>query len=234
LEIRWDEIKNPALLPLLKRYAETDFSKIPREDYHDVRQRTIWALRCWFELDPAGARPAIIKEIVRPNPRFSSREVGFLPDATLPEVDKPLAEHLAAENFDQPSNVALLIARYATGAIAPEVIKQLDAHLGKAACDFQNPLLAFLLRVEPKLARPRVERAIAARGKDFTACNHSVLEDIAAIHYEPLLEDIAIHVLDDVDREVAVRAAEILGKFGSRAGESALWQRYERWCKRWS
>jgi hypothetical protein len=128
----------------------------------------------------------------------------------------------------------LLIARYATGAIAQEVIKQLDAHLGKAACDFQNPLLAFLLRVEPKLARPRIERAIAARGKNFTACNHSVLADISAIHYDPLLEHIAIRALDDPDHEVAVQAAEILGRFGSAAAESALWQRYETWCKRWS
>jgi hypothetical protein len=234
LERRWDKIKNPALLPLLKRYAETDFSKIPREDYYNVRQRTIWALQRWFELDPASARPAIINEIVRPKPRFSSREIGFLPDATLTEVDRPLAEHLATEDFDQPSNVALLIARYATGAIAPEVINQLDAHLGKAACDFQNPLLAFLLRVEPKSARPRIERAIAARGKNFTACNHSVLRDISAIHYDPQLEDIAIHALDDPDHEVAVQAVEILAKFGSAAAESALRQRYETWCKRWS
>jgi hypothetical protein len=234
LEVRWEQIKNPAVLPLLKRYAETDFSKAPRKDSYDVRERTIWALRRWYELDPAGARPAIIKEIVRPNPRFSSREVGFLPDATLPEVDKPLAEHLATEDFEQPSNVALLIARYATGAIAPEVIKGLDAHLGKAACDFQNQLLAFLLRVEPKLGCPRIERAIAARGKNFTACNHSVLGDISAIHYDPLLEHIAINALDDADREVAVRAAEVLEKFGSGAAETALWQRYEAWCKRWS
>jgi hypothetical protein len=58
LEVRWEQIKSPALLPLLKRYAQRDFSKVAREEYYDARQLTVWALRRWFELDPAGARPA--------------------------------------------------------------------------------------------------------------------------------------------------------------------------------
>ncbi len=234
LEVRWEQIKNPAVLPLLKRYAQGDFSNLAREERYDARQRRIWALRRWFEVDPAGARPAIISEIVRPNPRFSSRELGSLPEATLPEVDKPLAEHLATENFDQPSNIALLIARYATAAIATDVTKQLDPHIGTAACDFQNPLLAYLFRVDPKLAEPRIERAIAARGENFTACNHSVLGDVAAIKYGPELQEIAIHTLDDSDREMVVRAAEVLAQFGSAAAELPLWQHFEAWCKRWS
>src|SRR5262249_47427315 len=92
LEVRWDQIKSPAMLPLLKRYAESEFPDVPQEDRYDAPRRRMWVLRRWFELDPAGARPAIIHEIVRPNPRFSSRELGFLQDTTLPEADKPLAE----------------------------------------------------------------------------------------------------------------------------------------------
>ena len=226
LEQRWEQIKNPELLPLLKQYAKADFSKVGR----DV---TVWALRRWYELNPVSARPAIIDEIVRPHPRFSSRELGFLPDATLPEADKPLAEHLGTEEFDQPSNVALLIARYATAAITPDVIRQLDPHIGKAACDFQNPLLAYLFRVDPKLARPRIERAIAARGKGFTACNHGVLQEVSEIHYDPSLEDIAIRALDDPDPEVGSDAANVLRQFGSPKVEPVLWQKYEKWNTQW-
>jgi hypothetical protein len=223
------------LLPLLKRYAETDFSKVSREDRYDVRRRTIWALRRWFELDPASARPVVINEIMRPNPRFGGRELDFLPDAILPEADKHLVDHLAAaEDFDNAMNIALLIGRYATGTIVEQVIEQLDRHLGKAACDTQNPLLAYALRIDPKLARPRIEKAIAVRGKAFSGCYRRIFSEISAIHYDPLLEEIAIRALDDSDADVVIDAAEMLGRFGSPAAESALWRRYESWCKRWA
>jgi hypothetical protein len=114
-------------------------------------------------LDPAGARPAIIAEISRPRPRFDARVLGILPDETLPEVDFTLAEYLAASHdSDGGSNLASLIARYATAAILPQITETLDPKIGKWACAVQNPLLAYVLRVNPAAARPRIEQAIAA------------------------------------------------------------------------
>jgi hypothetical protein len=153
---------------------------------------------------------------------------------TLPEADKPLAEHLAAEKLDEASNVTALIWRYATSAIVPDVIKQLDPHIGKAPCDCQNALLAFLLRVDPSLARPRIERAILARGKQFNACNQMLLTDISGRNYYPVLEEIAVNTLDDPDPLVVADAATMLGQFGSAAAESKLLRRYESWTKRWN
>jgi hypothetical protein len=224
LEGVWQTIKTPAILPVLKRAAqdkEADLAGI--------------AIRRWFELDPDGARSAIISEISRPKPRLGVRRLGILPDQTLPEVEQPLVDHLRGEeDSESGANIAALIARYAGAAILPQVLKTLDAQIGKCRGDVQAPLLAYILRVDPESARPRIEKAVVAGRKNVIGWNRDVLRDIAVIHYDPLLETIAVRALDDPDDEVAGNAAALLGGYGSAATESALWRRYEKWCKRWA
>ena len=237
LSFRWGNIKSPAMLPILKRYAQSyrDFPQMRESNAHASLQLSASALRNWYELDPEGARPAIITEITRPRPRFDARVLGLLPDKTLPEVDFALAEHfVASDDLDGKSNLASLIARYATDAILPQVIEELDPALGKSACAIQDPILAYILRVSPESARPRIEKAIAARGDGFSACNHSLFQTVSEIKYDPILEDIAIKSLDDPDPQVAANAATMLGKFGSPAAKSALWQRYASWSQQWA
>jgi hypothetical protein len=229
---RWDKIKSPALLPLLRRYAQSyqDFPELRESKAYESLQLSASALRHWYELDPTGARPAIITEISRPRPRFSARVLGLLPDETLPEIDFVLAEHFAAsDDLDGTANLAGLIARYATAAILPQITEKLDGKLGKWACAIQDPILAYLLRVNPAMARPRIEQAIAARGPEFSACNHEIFQGISEIHYDPVLEELGVQSLDGSDPQVAMTAATMLGKFGSPAAESALWRRYARW-----
>ena len=234
---RWDKIAGPNMLPIVRRYAQAyrDYPEMREVNAYNSLQLSASALRHWYELDPAGARPAIIREIIRSRPRFDARVLGILPDKTLPEVDFPLAEHLtASDDLEGLSNIASLIARYATDAIVPQVTTKLDPSLGKWACAVQEPLLAYLLRVSPALARPRIEEAVAARGKDFSACNHELFQGISEILYDPVLEEIGIHSLDDSDPQVAMTAATMLGKYGSPDAESALWQRYTAWAAAWA
>lgn len=239
LTYRWDKIGGAGMLPILKRYAQSyhDFPQMRESNAYDSRQLSASALRRWYELDPAGARPVIIKEITRPRPRFDARVLGILPDKTLPEVDFALAENFAAGNdldSDGLSNLASLIARYATGAILPQIVEKLDPNIGKSACAIQNPMLAYLLRVDPAIAGPRIERAIAARGAGFTACNQDLFQVVTEIHYDPVLEEVGIKSLDDPDPQVASTAATMLGRFGSPAAEAALWQRYTSWNVKWA
>ena len=232
LTFRWNKIASPALLPILRRYAQSyrDFPEMRDENAYNSLSLSGSALRHWYELDPAGARPAIITEITRPRPRFGVSVLGILPDETLPEVDFALAEHfVASEDLDGSSNLASLIARYATSAILPQITEKLDPQIGKLACAIQNPILAYVLRTSPALARPRIEKAISTRGKNFSACNHDLFQIVSEIHYDQVLEEIGIRSLDDPDPQIAGTAATMLGKFGSPAAESALWRRYQSW-----
>ena len=234
---RWDKLASPAMLPILKRFAQSyvDFPQMRESKADDSLRISASALQRWYELDPVGARPAIITEITRVRPRYDARVLGILPDKTLPEVDFALAEHfVASHDLDGSSNLASLIARYATDAILPQITAKLDPRIGKSACIVQNRILAYVLRVNPAEARPRIEKAIAARGQDFTACNHDLFQLISEIHYDPVLEEIAIRSLDDPDPEVAMTAATMLGQFGSAAAQPALWRRYASWSAQWS
>lgn len=237
LTYRWDKIAGPNMVPILRRVAENyqEFPQMREMNAYRSLDLSASALQHWYEQDPAGARPAIIREITRPRPRFGARVLGILPDKTLPEVDFALAEHLtASDDFDGMSNIASLIARYSTDAILPQVTAKLDPELGKWACAIQEPLLAYMLRVNPALARRRIEEAVAARGKEFSACNHGLFQSIAEIHYDPALEEIGIHSLDDPDPQVAMTAATMLGKYGSPAAESALRERFAAWSAAWT
>lgn len=236
LSDHWNKIGSAAMLPLLKRYAQAyqDFPQMREAKTYETLQLSATALKRWYELEPAGARPAFISEISVPRPRFDVRVLGMLPDETLPEVEFKLAENFTANETADHSRLASLIARYATAAILPQIVETVDQKIGKWACDIQNPTLAYLLRVNPAIARPRIERAIAARGDEFTACNQSLFQTVSEIHYDPVLEEIALQSLDDPDPQVAGTAATLLGKFGSPTAESALLQRYTSWNEKWA
>src|SRR5271165_610765 len=194
LEFRWSTLDHEEMLPLLKR--------VEKKESDDMQSKlaSAAALKRWYEMAPDEARPAVIQEIVRPKPRFSARTLGILPDKELPEADQPLLEHLIpSTDFWASSNSASLIHRYATRADEPKVLAFLDPEVGKLACAIQAPLLAYVLKNDPEAARPLLERAMEARGKEkgFTACNHSLLTDVGALQSNHVLQVIAIKSLGD-------------------------------------
>ena len=237
LRNRWEQIRSPALLPLLKRYAQAyrDRPQTHTTSASESLDLSGYALRRWYELDPEGARSAVIAEISRPSPRFDARVLGLLPDKTLPEVEFVLAGHFATvDDYDAKANLASLIARYASDAILPQVLEQLEPRLGKWACAIQNPILAYVLRVSPATAQPIIEKAIAARGAGFSGCNHFLLQTVSDLHYDPMLEELAVKSLDDPDPQLAATAAIMLAKFGSPESEAALRKRFTAWAEQWT
>ena len=236
LQYRWPALDHEEMLPLLRKVA-TQY-----EDFPQLRAINAWnslaasgaALQHWYELAPDEARPAIIKEILRPKPRYNDSVLGMLPDKSLPEVEQPLADHLISQSdFDVRANIASLIARYATGGIEPAVSAYLDERLGKLECSVQEPLLAYLIKVDPESARVRVQTAMAARGEGFTACNHSLLTGVARLQNNSVLQDIAIKGLDDPDPQVVENAAAYLKDYGSASAEDVLWEHLTSWSQRW-
>lgn len=233
LETRWDRFGSSELLTLLRIYAlplDSQLNPNSRSG-ESVRRRSAIALRRWYELDPAGARPAILAEITRPDPRYGARTLGLLPDKELPEVDAVLARNFVESN-GETVRIASLIARYATGAALTPVLAKFDPKIGLLSCDIQESILAYALRVDPVRARPRIEQALAARAR--TGCYRQLLISVASMHYDPVLEDLAVRGLDDPDGDVVQASARVLGGYGASRVESLLLEHYRKWTEKWT
>jgi hypothetical protein len=235
-QYRWGALDHEEMLPLLRKIAQRyrDFPQLREINAFELNNASAAALEHWYETSPDEARPVVLHEILRPKPRFNASVLGILPDSELPEVDQALVEHLvSSQDFDVSSNIASLIQRYATAAIEPQIVNFLDPVVGKLACAVQEPLLAYLLKIDSEAARPRLDQAMAARGQGFFACNHSLLQGVAKLHDDKMLQDLAIRSLDDPDPQVVEDAATYLGTFGSASAEQVLWAHLISWSERW-
>jgi hypothetical protein len=237
LQYRWQEVAGPGWLPVLRPLANRyeDFPEPRLMSAYESLQLSAAALKRWYELDPEGARGAVITEISRPKPRYNATILGLLPDETLPDVEHVIAEHfLATDNYEIEGNLASLLFRYADRAVLPDVLGKIDNLVGKWACEPQDQALAYVLKVDTGTAKPLIERAIDARGPDSSACRHMLLTDIGGLQNSSLLEELAVRSLSDSDPEVANNAANFLGRYGSADAEQALWNRYEAWSREWN
>src|SRR5262249_9142791 len=81
LQYRWNVLDQAAMLPVLRTVAERyrDFPILNEVNAYEFNQASAAALRHWYRISPADARPAVIREIVRPKPRFDARVLGMLP-----------------------------------------------------------------------------------------------------------------------------------------------------------
>lgn len=236
LEYRWDAVKDARWVPTLQTIAlqYKDYPELRVMDAYQSLQLSGTALTRWYDLDSSGAREAVMNEIVRPKPRYGANILGLLPEKTLPEVQRQLAQHfLATSNYEIEGNIASLLFRYADSDVLPDVLGKVTENVGKWACDPQSKMLAYILRVDPETAEPLIERAIAARGPQSNACRHSILTEIGALQSDPVLEHLAVKSLNDQDPEVSNNAAVYLGNFGSASAEQPLWDRYEAWSREW-
>ena len=226
LEHSWHLVKCPEMLAPLRRAYEN----APKDNWHI---RTV-ALRRLYELDPEAGRKLILEEIRKPEPRAGIQALGLLPEKTLPEIDEVLAANLekARMHYDL-DKICPLIERYATGAILPRVRAALERSHAQWTESIQAALLAYCLRVDPKVGGELLAAALADRGERQPDYYRRLLPAVAALRPDPEVEKVALAALDDPDTEVASRAAQALQKCGSAAAEQALWKRFEKWHEQW-
>jgi hypothetical protein len=234
IQYRLKALDRETLLPLLRKAAQR------YQDFPEPREMNAWnfnqasgsALQQWYAAAPEEARPAVLLEILRPEPRFGAKVLGMLPDRELPGETPKLVEHLKAAKGSDTFNLASLIYRYADASAEPEVLSYLDPSLGKGACDIQDWLLAWLLKVDPDSARPRLETVMAAR-KD-TGCFTSLMVEVGDLQDSPILQEMALKALNDPDMQLVANAAAYLGNHGTAAAEDTLWARFTAWHERWA
>ena len=165
LEEKWPTVRSMEWLPTLRAIAAeySDYpvpyapNMLPAYDYFKLSGD---ALIRWYELDPEGARPAVLAEIVRQRPRYSANTLGMLPDRILPTEERAIADHfLAADDYAVEANLASLLNRYADAAVLAEVLPKIVRKLGHPwACISENNAVAYVQRVDPEAAKPLMER----------------------------------------------------------------------------
>jgi hypothetical protein len=217
LDKDWDHLRSPLMLPVVRRKAEAG-------DGH--------ALLRWLELDPAAATAFMHQEVVRPVPRFSSQYLR-LPDDSLPAQEQQIAANFVTlSSAEDLVRAATLLHRYTTREILPTVLPFIDRHLAEWPCSLQIPVLAYLLKVSPDDARPRVERLLekvrpgyCPRGEFFPSLGY--------LEAGLVLDTLAATQLKD-GTPLAADAAEYLGRYGSPAMKPILWEQLSRWHKKYA
>jgi hypothetical protein len=238
LSFRWDAVKDPQWLPILRRLAQNaqDFDNSREITAYQSLQAMGAALTDWYELDPKGAREAVLSEITRPKPRFDMKILGVLPDKTLPDAEHTIAANfLATDSYEVEANLASLLYRYAGPEVLPEVINKIQTKVGTWACQAQDNSLAYVLKVDPESAEALIQQAIQARGPGKNGCRHELLQTIGNLETKSdrVLEEIAIASLDDPDPETALSSVNYLAEHGTADAEQRLWTQYEAWSQQW-
>ena len=160
LERDWPKVKDPAWLPTLRAIASqfTEFvpPRLSTEERQSLKLTSI-ALTRWYDLDPEGARGAVIAEILRPKPRYSANTLGLLPDVTLSaEQQEIIASHfLSAPDFETEGYLASLLNRYADATVLPLVLDRIRRKVQNQSweCIPEYYSLAYVEKVDPEAAQ---------------------------------------------------------------------------------
>lgn len=231
LDFNWKRLGNKSLLPFVRRLATEAAAD------NDGSLREI-ALKRWCDLDSEECEGAVIAEIKNRKTRVQVSTLLILPAGEKPGLDPILAARLSESKTDavDGERTAALIERYASEALAAQVREYIAGpQQGPIEiCEISSHLLAYLLRVNEKMAVPLVASALGRRGPG-TGCYHSLLTSVAGLHYVAQLSDIAeAAVRRDSDPEVAGNAALMLSAHGPASAQSAIWERFVAWSKKWA
>ncbi|MGA9043169.1 MAG: hypothetical protein WB421_21850 [Terriglobales bacterium] len=213
----WDRIRSPLMLRTVRQRAEAGDGP---------------ALLRWRELEPVAANEFIRKEIVRPQPRFSSHYLR-LADALLPAQEKQIAANFAAFamlNDDRDLvHSATLVYRYATVAVLPTVLPFIDAKLTEWPCSIQVPVLAYLLKVSPERAAPRVEKVLGSSRTEV--CTNRFLTTLGLLEPGAVLQRIAFAQVE-AGTPAADDGALYLARHAPPELKATIWQELEKWQHR--
>jgi hypothetical protein len=217
---QWDEIKSPAMLPVLRDLVV---------ESHWLGANGIALIRL-NELSPTDARPVILEQLRSPNPQGSVAALSLLPEKQLPEFDALFLRRLMDEQNDGTMAFSAgLLRRYASSAIAPELKVWFTKRVGNIYCGAEAELIAYFLSVAPAEGLAMLR---AAMKSDNSGC--VLFRRLADIAYSPEVEREALAALDDSRPDVTQEALQVLRENGSASSRPILLQHFRAWHDRWA
>jgi len=124
---------------------------------------------------------------------------------------------------------ASLLHRYATSAVLPTVLPLIDAKLTDWSCSIQVPALAYLLKVAPDEARPRVERVLQIPRNQI--CTSRLLTTLGLLEPSSVLARLAMEQIE-TGGSSAADGAYYLEKHAPAEWKSRIWEQLEIWRKK--
>jgi hypothetical protein len=236
LDYQWKKIDAPEIIPVLRQiYETTPQSRYPENPLFAS------AVERLYELDANRTRLLLLEEMKRPDPRFPYHTLAILPDATLPELDATLLDHLQ-HNGGRPAEE--LIARYSTKSILvplkdfyakrdAEMRSRVTTNPNIAAPACEPPLVAYFLRVDPALGEKVLRESLADRGYTMGRCWLGIIGQTAVFNSGPAWERVAIDALQDPAVPVKIDAVKSLAQYGSPTAKPAIFEAFRYWHEWW-
>ena len=228
---QWKRIASPAMIPVLRRVYENPTN----------RGLQSLAVRRAYELDPARTRTLILDDMKHDTPELPYETLAILDDATLPEMDSVLLDHL-----QRGTGLIELIARYATANILGGVKEWYATHdaalrarrspgqfdIASSLC--QPALIGYYLRVDAawgeRVLRDALnDRAAYPRG----GCWAGILGRTARYNAGPAWEKVANEALADPLVVVKSDAVKALGEQGSARARAPVMDAFRAWHEWW-
>ena len=226
----WQRIRDPLLVPALRTMLE----KPPGEfvGYGPPLERLI-------ELDPASAKPYVVREICDPHSNVPMKQMSALPDGTLPETDACLLRQMTANApIDKPNGMtpwpekALIAGRFASGAIYPQVLALYRAH-PEWNDTVRGATIAYLARWHPEVAAELLPSSTLSKSTYLLFTLNNVLAARHGIYPESLRLALRAWIAQGSDNE-AEQALYNLSKFGTQDDAAVAVARLERLASDWN
>jgi hypothetical protein len=228
LEYRWSELKDPAMLPVLRQLYQhpPDMHVLPAPFPGLALQRI-------YELAPDEGRQLILTELARPQLRVGIHVLRLLPDEELPELEDVIIERAInpREGFNQQETALALVNRYASAAALPRLRVAFENRIGNIACSSQESLLAYFLRADEDFGIEMLRKALTERKQ--TRCYANALTTAADTRMSPKLKELAIVSLDDKNEDVMAQAAAVLSSHGDAANKAKVKARIKQQLDQW-
>ena len=228
---QWKRIAGPAMIPVLRQVYENP----PNGRFQPLASAAVERL---YELDPARTRTLILDDMKRDKPGLPFATLAILDDATLPEMDEVLLDHLQRD-----TGLVELIARYATanilGGVKEWYVKR-DATMRARRSSLPimsglcaPALIAYFLRVDPAWGERELRDRLNDRGEYSRGCWGNIVGNTAKYQAGPAWEKVAIEALADPVVAVKSDAVRALGEHGSVAAQQAVTNAFRAWHDWW-
>ena len=236
LNYQWKKIEGPEMTPVLRQIYEA----APQARYPENPLLASVVERL-YELDTSRTRTLLLDEMKRFEQRLPYRTLAMLPDATLPELDATLLDHLQ-HNGGRPAEE--LIARYSTRSILDpvknfyakrdtEMKSRVTTNPNIAAPACEPPLIAYFLRIDPAWGEKMLRQSLAERGYAMGRCWLGIIGQTAVYQSGPVWEKVALDALQDPAVPVKIDAVKALAQYGSAAAKPAIFDAFRYWHEWW-